>query len=105
MSPVFIVNVGFSSDAIPGSAERDTKVKMDVIFYPNEVPNQSGRLVETFLEPWEGDLSRCRRKEVNEKTELAILKSNVVSREYPLVIRSWNVGLPFDVGQWKGRRT
>ena len=105
MSPVFVVNVGFSSDAIPGSMERKTTVKLDLVFYPNEIPSQSGRLMESFLEPWDGDLSKCRRKEINEKTELAILKAEMVSREYPLMIRSWGTGLPFEVGQYKGRRT
>ena len=107
MSPVFVVNVGFSSTAIPGSMERETTVKLDLVFYPNETEGQGGRLVETFTEKCDFlvEPAKCRRSEVNGMVENVMMLKEVVSREYPLMIRSWGIGLPFEVGQYKGRRT
>ena len=63
---------------------------LDVMFYPGRSKGQPERPVKVSSDRWEGDIGKLGKAEIKKRIETSILKSETVSREYPVL--AWDGG-------------
>jgi hypothetical protein len=112
--PSFIVYLVCRKKSLSGSkgVPEDAELGLDVVFDSGGSKEQPERYVSVFSDYWDVDIGKLGKADFEKMIEASILKSETVSREYPVRVRAWNdAGFLSNEGwkwkilvKWKGRR-
>ena len=76
--------------------------RLNVVFYPGRPKGHPERPVSVSKDRLDVDIRTIGKAEIKNRIETTVMKSEIVSREYPVQVRAWNKAT-FLVEDWKWR--
>ena len=89
-APSFIVYIGCRTRNSLMSFQKDTETRLDIVFYPGRSKGRPERPLPVFKDFWDVDYGKIGKAEIEKRIETTVMKSEIVSREYPVL--AWDGG-------------